>query len=121
MRKFIIITLPIVTLCLFVFIMLSSTFFKKPRSDYDNVPKYIETTTKAIISENWSEAETNFTTLNSAWKIVLKRVQFSSERDEINSLNVNLARLKASILNHDKNSALLELSEAKEHWRDLGK
>lgn len=121
MKKFLVISIPIILLTICVLIMLSGPFFKKPRGDWDNVIKYMDTTTKAIMSDNWILAEENTSKLDTAWMSVSKRIQFSCERHEINSLNVSIARLKAAITVKDKTSALLELSEAEEHWRDLGR
>lgn len=48
------------------------------------------------------------------------RVQFSSERGEINELTTSIARLKGAIMAKDKPGALMELYEAYSHWNDLG-
>lgn len=121
MRKFFVIFTPIAILAISVLIMLSGEFLKKPTGDIDNVLKYMDTVTKAVQSEDWKSAEENVSKLDNAWKIVVKRVQFSGERDEINALDVSIARIKASINVEDKTSALMELGEAEEHWIDLGR
>lgn len=121
MRKFFVIFTPIAILTIFILIMLSGPFFKKSRGDWDNVPKHMDIITKAVTSDNWTLAEQNTSELETAWKAVVKRVQFSSERDEINALSVSIARLKASITAKDKTSALMELGETAQHWDDLGK
>lgn len=120
MRKIFVIFTPAAILTISILIMLSGPFFKKPNGDWDNVPKHMDIITKAIISDNWTLAEQSTGELETAWKAVVKRVQFSSERDEINALSVSIARLKASITARDKTSALIELSEAGQHWDDLG-
>ncbi len=121
MRRFLVISIPIILLTICVLIMLSGSFFKKPRGDWDDVIKHIDTTTEAIMSDDWILAEENSNKLDTAWTAVTKRIQFSCERDEIHALGVSIARLKAAITAKDKTSALLELSEAEEHWDDLGK
>lgn len=121
MRKFFVIFTPVVILAISIFIMLSCSFFKKPKGDLDNIPKHIDIITEAVTSDNWLLAEQNMSELESGWETVIKRVQFSCERDEINALNVSIARLKASVTAKDKTSALIELSEAMQHWNDLGK
>ena len=50
-----------------------------------------------------------------------KGIQFSSERDEINAFTMNVARLRGAIRAQDKAISLSELSEAFEHWKQLGK
>jgi hypothetical protein len=121
LRRFLVISIPIILLTICVLIMLSGSFFKKPRGDWDDVIKHIDTTTEAIMSDDWILAEENSNKLDTAWTAVTKRIQFSCERDEIHALGVSIARLKAAITAKDKTSALLELSEAEEHWDDLGK
>ncbi|OFI01552.1 hypothetical protein CLOACE_20690 [Clostridium acetireducens DSM 10703] len=121
MRKFLTTIIPIITLGFFILIMLSGNYLKRPLGKYDNVPNSIEVIIKDVNSENWKEANKNTDELNKIWKRIVSRVQFSSERDEINALSVNIARLKAAIMAKDKNSALLELAEAYEHWDSLGR
>jgi hypothetical protein len=121
MRKFFVIFTPIAIIAISMAIALSGTFLKKPRGEWDNVPKHMETTTKAIMSDDWTLAEQNETKLETAWKTVIKRIQFSGERDEMHDLTVSIFRLRASITSKDKSSALMELSEAKEHWDGLCK
>lgn len=121
MRKFFVILIPIAILAISILLMLSSPFLKKPRGEGDDVPKCMDKVTKAITLDNWTLAKQNTSELETAWKTVVKRVQFSSERDEINALSVSIARLKAAIASKDKTSSLIELSEVGQHWNDLGK
>lgn len=121
MRKFFVIAIPIFIIGISMLIMLSGPFFKRSSGDWDNVPKHMNKITKAVTEDNWALAEQNTGDLETAWKAVIKRVQFSSERDEINAISVSIARLKAAITAEDKTSALLELNEAGQHWDDLGK
>lgn len=120
MRRFFAIFTPIAILIFSVLIMLSGNFLKKPRGDLDNVPKHMNTVTSAVLSNDWTSARKNANKLDSAWKIVLKRVQYSGERNEINALGVSISRIKAAITAKDKNSCLIELGEAQRHWLNLG-
>lgn len=121
MRKFLIISIPILSLILFVLIMLSGNILKKSFGKNDNIPEAIQLVIQDIQSENWESAREDTQKLSDAWKIIIKRVQFSSERDEINSFDSNLARLNGAIIAKDKSSSLMELNEAYEHWDGLGK
>lgn len=120
-RKFLVIAIPIITLIIFVLIMLSGDFLKRPLGKDDNIPATIEQVISNINKEDWEEAAENTDKLSTAWNKVVRRVQFSSERDEINAFTMNLARLRGSIMAKHKANALSELSEALEHWRELGK
>lgn len=120
MRKFLVITIPIVTLIFFIVVMLSGDFLKHSRGNDDNVPQSIATMIQDVNNENWESAEKNINNLDEIWKKIVRRVQFSSERDEINAFSTSVARLRGAIQAKDKSSALSDLNEAYEHWDELG-
>ena len=120
MRRFLVIAIPIITLALFIMIMLSGNYLKQPLGTSDNIPKTIEGIIEDVMDENWEGVERETNNLEAAWKKVVRRIQFSLERDEINSFTTNLARLQGAILAKDKPSALVELKEAYQHWEGLG-
>ena len=121
MRKFMIIALPIVILILFVMVMLSGDLLKQPFGTDDNLPRSIETVIQDVNQGNWEAANQNTDNLNKVWDKVVSRIQYSSERDEINAITMNIARLRGGIQAKNKPIALTELSEAYEHWKQLGK
>lgn len=121
MRKFLVITIPIVTLAIFILIMLSGGILKKPISNDDSVPDSIHQIIYEVESENWKDAEIKTDQLSALWKKIVRRVQFSSERDEINAFSSNIARLRGTIHARDKSGSFAELYEAYEHWDQLGK
>lgn len=121
MRKFLVISIPVVSLIFFVLIMLSGSFFKKSFGKDENIPESIQLITQDVKSGNWESASTKTETMSNSWKNIVKRIQFSSERDEINSLDASIARLRGAIMAKDKAAAFMELSEAYEHWDGLGK
>ncbi|WP_055669016.1 DUF4363 family protein [Desnuesiella massiliensis] len=113
--------IPITVLILFVAIMKSGGFLKKPFSDKDDVLASIEALKKDIIDENWEQAEIDFEKLKTSWKIVEKRIQFSVERDEMHLIDISIARIEGALLIHDRSFAIMELSEIMEHWDSLEK
>jgi len=121
MRKFLVISIPIVTLVFFVIVMLSGDILKQSLGGDDNIPQSIETIIQNVNYENWDAANENTENLNRVWNKVVTRIQYSSERDEINAFSMNIARVKGAIQAKDKSIVLTELSEAYEHWRELGK
>lgn len=121
MRKFLVITIPIVTIICFILIMLSGNYLKNSFVNDDNIPEIIQLVTNNINDGKWEEASKNIERLDEAWSKIVKRVQFSSERDEINEFSFSLARLRGAIKGKDKSSSFSELSEAYEHWKELGK
>lgn len=121
MRKFLVITIPVVTIALFVFIMLSDKISKNPLTNNDNIPFSIAEVKKEIEMNNWREAKIKTDNLSKTWDKVVKRIQFSAEKDEINGFYKNISRLQGAIQAMDKTNAYMELNEAYEHWENLGK
>ncbi|SJZ72827.1 DUF4363 family protein [Garciella nitratireducens] len=119
MRKFLVVMIPIVTLSCFILIMLSGSFLKRSLGEEDNISQIIETIMKNIQNENWEEVHIEMDELERVWNKIVKRIQISSEREEINSFNSNIARLRGAILAKDRSSALIELSEAYNHWKNI--
>ncbi len=119
MRKFVITVIPIITLALFVFVMNSDIIFKQPLTKNDNIPKSIRLVKVEVENKNWDEASSKTEALTKSWKNVVNRVQFSAEKNEINAFNKSLARLRGAITAKDKSCAIIELSEAYEHWINL--
>lgn len=121
MRRFLTIAIPIVSIALFILIMLSDNILKKALTNNDDIPKSINLIIKDIEEDKWSEAKDKTDQLSVSWQKVVKRVQFSAEKDEITSLDKNIARLRGAIMAKDKSNAFIELNEAFEHWENLGK
>lgn len=120
MRKFIIYATPIVLLALFICIMLSGSFLKKPLGKEDSIPKIIKEIIGDVNNGDWETVNTKVDKFDKTWKKIVTRVQFSSERDEMNFVSVNIARLRGAVQAKDKVNALIELNEALIHWKELG-
>jgi hypothetical protein len=121
LKKYIIIAIPILMIAIFILIMVSDNFLKKPMGDDDDVPAFIQSIIQDIISDKWDSAEDKTEQLSKAWRKVVNRIQFSAEKDEINEFDMNLARLRGAIIAKDKSNAIMELTEAKEHWDNVGR
>lgn len=120
MRRFLTVAIPIVMLAIFIVVMLSGSFLKKPFGKNDNLPSTIKLMINDVNNEDWEKLSEEVDKLDNMWKRIIKRVQFSVERDELNFLSTNIARLRGAIMAEDKASALIELSEAFNHWKELG-
>lgn len=120
MRKFLVITIPIATLTFFILIMFSSSILKRTFKNDDSITESIQSIIQDIELENWADANYKTDKLKVTWEKVIKKVQFSSERDEINSFSTNIARLQGSIKAKDKSNSYSELNEALDHWTELG-
>lgn len=121
MRTFLVKTIPVVTLIIFVLIMLSGINLKNTSIDGHSIPQSLELISNDIQLEDWESANNRTENLSSSWSKIVKRIQFSSERGEINSLNTSIARLHGAIMAKDKSASLIELNEAYDHWDGLSK
>ncbi|MGS0763998.1 DUF4363 family protein [Syntrophomonas curvata] len=105
----------------FVFIMNGGDLFKKPLGSQDDFALYMDKVRENITTDEWEQAVSNNEKLSRAWKRIVPRIQFSVEKDEINAINVSLARLKGTIANRDPKPSLVELCEIREHWDNLNR
>lgn len=121
MRKFFVRALPLVSIIIFILIMLSDNYFKHHLGEDDDVRQSIQLIMNDVDGNKWNDAYDKLMDLDIAWIKVVKRVQFSAERDEINDFDISFARLRGAILAKDKTGAMMELSEAYEHWENIGK
>lgn len=119
MKKFIHYLIPIVTLALFLVVMLSGNYLKKPRNPSEDVMGFVNSAITDVTSETWDRASRDIDALDKAWKKILPRIQFSVERDELYNISLNVSRLKASVIAQDKSNALTELYEVIENWNEL--
>lgn len=121
MKRIIGIAIPVVILAFFIFIMLSTSYLKQSRGDFDNVLKIVSEIKNNININDWEQAKSNINKLESAWNHITKRVQFSAEREEIMRADSSIARAKGFIEGKDRPGTLSELNEVKEHWDNLGR
>ncbi|MGI6422195.1 MAG: DUF4363 family protein [Syntrophomonadaceae bacterium] len=105
----------IVSLVLIAFALLmnSGNYWARPMS------KPFSDLEHSLQREDWEQAEKNCRYLMLSWRQVVPRIQYSVEKDEINAINLNLARIKAYIALREGDEAYVELIEAMEHWENL--
>ncbi|NMA66319.1 MAG: DUF4363 family protein [Clostridiaceae bacterium] len=106
---------------MFILIMQSGAWLKKPIGNEYDFPELVHEIIDDIKNEEWDKIAEKSLNLENTWKRILVRIQFSSERDEINFINTALSRLKGAIMAEDKTSALLELNEALSHYNQLAR
>lgn len=119
MKKFLSFIPGILILALFVTIMLSGNYLKKPRDPSEDVVSFVNIAIDHINNNNWQEAEKDIGNLEKAWDKVLPRIQFSVEKDEILNINTLISRLNGSLMSKHKPSALMSLYEVLENWKEL--
>jgi len=111
--------LPIIVLVVFALLMNSGNYYKSPRGISDDFEGYLHQVQQQVLTSDWEQAQNDFPLLSAAWSEIIPRIQYSVEKDEINAINVNLARLHAYLDAHDPKNALAEINEAREHWDHL--
>lgn len=109
----------LMALCLAV--MNGGDYFKKPHSDLDNVELHLSRAKVAVENKHWNEANQHCQALNIAWEKIKPRIQFSVEKDEMNAIDVGLARLDSYIRWEEQTEAWVELTEIESHWHNLEK
>lgn len=120
MRKFLVACIPIATIVIFIVVMLSGNYLKKSKVDNSSFVELVQLVEQDVTNDEWEEAKSHAEELQHVWNKLINRTQFSSERDEINELNVSLARLQGAIVANNKALAIDGLYEACEHWDQLG-
>lgn len=119
MKKAVLYLVPIIFVVLSVFLMTGGRYLKAPLGQSDDVVMYIHVLREDIVCEKWDKALDDAEGLESAWKTVMPRIQFSSERNEIERISINISRIKGSIMARDIGGVLAELSEADRHFNEL--
>lgn len=119
MKKFISFAMPITVLIVFVLLMLGGNYLKKPHNPSEDIISFVELSIEHAKSEKWDELHDDIVNIDTAWKKIMPRIQFSVERGELYNINLNIARLRGSISAKDKTSTLIELNEVIENWAEL--
>jgi hypothetical protein len=113
--------IPTAALLLFMLIMNSGDYLKGLIGSGNNVSGYFSDLKKDIASNQWTKAAADLERMESNWRRVVKWIQFSEERDQIDNFQHTAARLQGYILARDQAGAYAELEELKETWDDLGR
>lgn len=121
MKKSIRIIIPIILLGIFIAIMTTGAILKMPMSKEDDLITFIEKMEEEVLNHEWEKASEHLDDAKNAWRKVVRRIQFSAERDEINDLHKTLDRTRGFIKAEDTGGAMAELAEARNIWKELGK
>jgi len=120
-KRFIAYLVPIIILVLFFVVMNAGIYLKQSINETDHhFLKYHKEIKRKVEEGNWEEAMKYADRLDNVWKKKIPIIQFSVERDQINGIDISLARLRGYIKAEDKAGCFAELYETEEHWNDLG-
>lgn len=120
-KRVVVYTAAVLLLCGFAYVLQSGEIYKRPKGTEDDVLSHMQLLFSAIEEENWEKADRTLTDLQNAWGIVLPRIQYNADRDDITRMDAQLARTRGAIKAKNKAAALTELSEAKYLWHALGR
>jgi len=111
---------PILVLLLFIAVMNGKlyklTLYPEKGDDF---PHYLQALKEDVTDEQWIKVQGDYDELTALWKNMVERIQFSVEKDQIEAIDVNLARMQAYIELRDKKGVVVELLELKEHWKNI--
>ncbi|WP_273323639.1 DUF4363 family protein [Vallitalea guaymasensis] len=119
MKRVVIISFTCILLAIFILIMNSGGFLKKPFTDQDDVETLLQNLNEDIVNGDWEKGQDDIEKLKDAWNMVSKRVQFSVERDDIMGIELSIARLKGSIRGKNIEQCLIGFEELKLYWNNL--
>lgn len=119
MNKITRITFPIIIIIIFVVILNASAFLKKPLGKNDDVFYYLKAIEENIYEEDWDKAEKNLSLLESAWDIVLARIQMTIEGVRINNFFSEMSHLRGAIHAKSKENAIIEIETLIDVWNRL--
>lgn len=121
MSRIVRMTIPIILLAIFITIMTTGAFVKKPMNKEDDVLALLHELETGIMNEEWEVARSDLEHTKHAWEKVVKRIQYSAELGEISSFHIALERIEGYIQAKDKGGAMAEIAEANYIWSELGK
>ncbi|MCL6661957.1 DUF4363 family protein [Paenibacillus polymyxa] len=119
-RFWLLYVLPIFLILVFVAIMASGAFLKKPFGNDDRLLESIQTLEKQVEGKQWTEAKSQVNYAMQAWDKVVNRIQFSVERETIYDILGTLARIKGGVAAEDDKAIMEEIYYFYVLWDNLG-
>ncbi|MGF9696357.1 MULTISPECIES: DUF4363 family protein [Paenibacillus] len=119
-RFWLLYVVPIFLLILFVAIMVSGPFLKKPFGADDRLLESVQTLEKQVKGKQWTEAKSQIDYAMQAWDRIVNRIQFSVERETIYDILGTLSRIKGGVAAEDDKAIMEELHYFYVLWENLG-
>jgi len=85
----------------------------------DQFSQQLDQLQQEVQEENWQQSRAEINKLQQVFQQRVKRLQFSSERDELRLLNLTLVQIEAYIVCQDRTEAIASIFAAREHWANL--
>lgn len=119
-RFWLLYVLPIFLILVFVAIMASGAFLKKPFGTDDRLLESVQMLEKQVEAKQWTEAKSQINYAMQAWDKVVNRIQFSVERESIYDILGTLARMKGGVAAEDDKAIMEEIYYFYVLWDNLG-
>ncbi|WP_342551312.1 DUF4363 family protein [Paenibacillus sp. FSL R7-0652] len=119
-HKWLLYTIPIVMLLMFIMVMVSGPLLKKPFGTQDRLLDSIQLLEKQVQNKQWTPAKTQIDYAMKAWDRIVNRIQFSVERESIYDILGALARIKGGITARDDQAIMEEIYYFYALWDNLG-
>lgn len=121
MKKMGIIISSIIMITIFIIVMGSGFILKNSFSSDDDVIKQVDLVQKAVMANNWEQANIELKGGFNAWEKVKNRIQFSVERVFIEDIDIELATLAGALKAENKDISIISTEKIKILWKELGK
>ncbi|MBY0204994.1 hypothetical protein J2T16_000433 [Paenibacillus intestini] len=119
-HKWLLYTIPIIMLLLFIAIMISGPWLKKPFGTQDRLLESIQKLEKQVLDKQWTQAKDQIEYSLQAWHRIVNRIQFSVERESIYDILGALARIQGGIAAQDDQAIMEEIYYFYALWDNLG-
>lgn len=119
-RKWLIIMIPSLILLVSVGIMAGGSLLKQPMGNDDRIVEAIQQLEKNVKKKDWEKANERSKYAMKAWKKVVNRIQFSTEREYMFEISGALARIQGGIEAEDDKAIIEEIYYFYDLWDNLG-
>ncbi|WP_145321838.1 DUF4363 family protein [Paenibacillus xylanexedens] len=119
-RFWLLYVLPIFLILVFVAIMASGSFLKKPFGTEDRLLESVQTLEKNVEDKQWTAAKSQIDYAMQAWERIVDRIQFSVERETIYDILGTLARIKGGVAAEEDKEIMEEIYYFYALWENLG-
>jgi hypothetical protein len=110
--------IPIAFLIISIFIMLSNALLKNVLRG-DEIPVILDEILEDVNNEKWEQAQIKVNEIKTINRNILKIIQFSAERDELNSFNQQLSVLEGYLYTTNQSEAIVSVFLLKAYWLEL--
>ncbi|SDJ85373.1 DUF4363 family protein [Sediminibacillus albus] len=119
MKKFSLHAIPLLTLVFFIAIMHSGIVLKNPMGTEDRLYQSVNKLEENVKDKDWSSAKKEVRYIENAWKKVVRRIQFSVEREYLLEISGTISRIKGGIEAQDDQAVLEEIYYYYGQWHSL--